>query len=309
MSVFEANVPECASPAGRIELVIRANPKDLGGFTVSRALPAPERMTVGPFIFFDEMGPAQFPPGEGINVRPHPHIGLATVTFMFAGTIMHRDSLGYALPIEPGAVNLMTAGRGIVHSERTPPELMESGQYMHGLQTWMALPMDEQEIEPEFVHYPADSLPIHEENGVRSTVIIGEAFGLESPVSVRAKTLYVEQRLPAGSTTTLPDTAEERGIYVVNGELSVSEQTLLPGHLAVVSAGNISGTATTDTHIVIIGGEAVGERHLLWNFVHSSAERMADAGRDWIDGKFPVIDGDPEFIPLPEDFFEKIKHG
>lgn len=306
MTVPEANAPQCSSSDGSVELVVRANTKDLGGFTVSRVLPAPERMTVGPFIFFDEMGPAQFPPGEGMNVRPHPHIGLATVTYLFAGTIMHRDSLAYSLPIEPGAINLMTAGHGIVHSERTPPDLMESGQFLHGIQTWMALPESEQDIEPAFEHYPADALPSHEADGVRTTVIIGEAYGMTSPVSVHAKTLYLEQQLAAGSQSMLPDTAEERGIYVVGGELTLDGHTLRQGELAVISRGESQFAAALDSHVMIIGGEPIGRRHLQWNFVHSSADRMRQAGRDWIDGKFPGISGDPEFIPLPEDFFDKV---
>ena len=303
MTRHEANAPNHTSPGSNVELVVRAKAKDLGGFTVRRVLPAPEHMTVGPFIFFDEMGPANFPAGEGMNVRPHPHIGLSTVTYLFAGTIMHRDSLGYSMPIEPGAINLMTAGRGIVHSERTPPELMRSGQFLHGIQTWMALPESQQEIDPAFEHVPADELPKHEAGGVRSTVIIGAAFGLTSPVSVHAKTLYVEQHLPAGSQSMLPDTAEERGIYVVSGRLLVDGQTIEPGELAVISPGPVQLAATEDSHAMIVGGEPIGQRSLKWNFVHASAERIQQAGQDWVDGNFAGIAGDPEFIPLPEDFF------
>jgi redox-sensitive bicupin YhaK (pirin superfamily) len=303
MSVSEANQPVFTTATESIELVVQANAKDLGGFTVSRVLPAPERMTVGPFIFFDEMGPAQFPPGEGMNVRPHPHIGLATVTYLFAGTIMHRDSLGYALAIEPGAINLMTAGRGIVHSERTPPELLAAGQFLHGIQTWMALPGDREEMDPGFVHYPAESLPVHQHQGVHTTVIIGEAYGKASPVSAEAQTLYLEQRLDAGSTTTAPQTAQERGVYVVGGELQIGDRHLTQGQLAILRPGDVHLRAATDCHLMIVGGEPIGERHLKWNFVHSSAERILQAGRDWVDGKYPGIDGDSEFIPLPEDFF------
>lgn len=292
--------------SSKVEVVIKANSKDLGGFSVRRALPAAEKMTVGPFIFLDEMGPAQFPPGEGINVRPHPHIGLATVTFLFAGEILHRDSLGFALSIEPGAVNLMTAGRGIVHSERTSADLMRTGQYMHGLQTWMALPEAEEDIDPAFKHYPADTLPTHEADGIRTTVIIGDAFGLHSPVTVRANTLYVEQHLNAGCRSRLPENAEERGVYVVAGQLDVAGQTIEVGELAVVSSGEVHIEAITASHVMIIGGEAMSERRLLWNFVHSSAARIRQAGNDWNDNKFPGIAGDAEFIPLPSDFFENV---
>jgi hypothetical protein len=304
MTVTADNGAPSAPAGGCVELVVRAIPKDLGGFTVSRVLPARERMTVGPFIFFDEMGPAQFPPGEGMNVRPHPHIGLATVTYLFAGTIVHRDSLGYVLPIEPGAVNLMTAGRGIVHSERTPPELLEAGQFLHGIQTWMALPETLQDIEPEFTHYPADDLPVHADDGVRTTVIIGEAYGLASPVSVYPRTVYLEQRFDAGCISVLPDIAEERGIYVVSGELRVDDRKLTAGELAIVRPGEASVEALAASHVMVIGGEPIGARHLKWNFVHSSASRIAQAGQDWIDGRFTGIAGDSEFIPLPEDFFQ-----
>jgi len=303
MSAFDANAPQCDDSSTSIELTVSAKAKDLGGFTVRRVLPSPQRMSVGPFIFFDEMGPAQFSPGQGMTVRPHPHIGLATVTFLFAGTIMHRDSLGFEQPIEPGAINLMTAGRGIVHSERTPPELLESGQFLHGIQTWMALPAELQEIDPAFVHYPADSLPVNESAGVRSTVIIGEAYGLRSPVGVHARTLYIEQQYAQGGEALVPETAEERGIYVVAGRLSVDGVELEPGTLAILRAGTVRVAAIERSHAMIVGGEPIGERHLRWNFVHTSKARIDAAGTDWLEGRFTSVRGDPEFIPLPEDFF------
>jgi hypothetical protein len=303
MSAFEASAPQCSEATGGVDLKVSANAKDLGGFTVRRVLPSPQRMSVGPFVFFDEMGPAQFPPGEGMTVRPHPHIGLATVTYLFAGTIMHRDSLGFAQPIEPGAINLMTAGRGIVHSERTPPELLESGQFLHGIQTWMALPADRQEIEPAFVHYPADDLPVYESSGVRSTLIIGEALGLRSPVSVAAQTLYMEQRYAPGSSAVLPEAAEERGVYVVGGRISIDGVVTEPGTLAVLRAGASRIEAIEQSHVMVIGGESIGERHLQWNFVHTSQERIDAAANDWLEGRFTSIAGDDEFIPLPKDFF------
>jgi len=303
MSAFDANAPRCEDASTSIELTVSAKAKDLGGFTVRRVLPSPQRMSVGPFIFFDEMGPAQFPPGQGMTVRPHPHIGLATVTFLFAGTIMHRDSLDFEQPIEPGAINLMTAGRGIVHSERTPPELLESGQFLHGIQTWMALPDGLQEIDPAFVHYPADTLPVNESAGVRSTVIIGEAYELRSPVSVHARTLYVEQQYAQDSEALVPETAEERGIYVVAGRLSVDGVELERGTLAILRPGVVRVTAIERSHAMIVGGEPIGERHLRWNFVHTSDARIDAAGTDWLEGRFTSVRGDPEFIPLPEDFF------
>lgn len=303
MTIFEANTPRCAVSGGSVELLVSAREKDLGGFAVRRVLPASEQTTVGPFIFFDEMGPARFPPGEGMNVRPHPHIGLATVTYLFAGTIMHRDSLAYAQPIEPGAVNLMTAGRGIVHSERTPAPLLESGQFLHGIQTWMVLPDEEQEIAPAFVHYPAGSLPRHEEDGVTSTLIIGRAFALHSPVKVLLSTLYVEQQYAPDSRCRLPETVEQRAVYVVSGSLQIDGTRITPGTLAVLGPGRAVARAQEPCHAMVIGGEPVSARHVKWNFVHSSRHRIEDAARDWVDGRFPRVPDDDEFIPLPEDFF------
>ncbi len=304
MSRLEATAPQCSASTGNVELVISGKAKDLGGFTVRRVLPSPQRMTVGPFIFFDEMGPAQFPPGEGMTVRPHPHIGLATVTYLFAGKIMHRDSLAYEQPIEPGAINLMTAGRGIVHSERTPPELLAAGQFLHGIQTWMALPEALQEIEPAFVHYAADSLPVHDSGGVRSTVIIGESFGRRSPVEVHAQTLYVEQRFTANSETILADDAAERGIYVVEGTLRIDDCMVDAGSLAVLRPGPVRLAADQPCHVMVVGGEPTSKRHVRWNFVHTSNERIDAAARHWREGGFERVPGDDEFIPLPEGFFD-----
>ena len=198
MSYFTATEPVCRERQGDVEVVIRPKEKDLGGFGVRRVLPSASRRAVGPFVFFDHMGPAVFPPGEGIQVRPHPHIGLATVTYLFEGEIMHRDSLGYAQPIRPGAVNLMTAGRGIVHSERAGEDLDRVSR-LNGIQTWMALPEDQQEVEPDFSHYPADTLPSLDVDGIRTTVIMGSAYGHTSPVRQHSPTLYLELRAPAGS--------------------------------------------------------------------------------------------------------------
>jgi redox-sensitive bicupin YhaK (pirin superfamily) len=235
-----------------------------------------------------------------MNVRPHPHIGIATVTFLFTGEIMHRDSLGYTQPITPGAVNLMTAGRGIVHSERTRPELVESGQQLHGIQSWMALPDAEQDRQADFAHYPADALPSISHAGVTATLIIGSAFGKHSPVTVAADTLYISQHYLAGAQSTLP-AAAERALYLISGNLSVGDREIVPGTLALLNSGEVVVKASEASHCMIIGGEAIGPRYLWWNLVHTDAERIEQAKRDWVEGRFEKIAGDDEFIPLPQD--------
>lgn len=301
MSRLEALEPRCSPCNDDVSLLIRPRSRDLGGFTVRRVLPASDCMAVGPFVFFDEMGPAEFAPGKGIHVRPHPHIGLATVTFLFHGEILHRDSLGFVQPIQPGAVNLMTAGRGIVHSERTDPEIERTGQLLHGIQTWMALPTDLQEIEPAFVHYPAHQLPRQTTAGVTTTVIIGEAAGLRSPVSVHAHTLYVEHRLEAGSRVSLPVDVEERAVYVVAGEVTIGSRVIANGTMALLFPRELELRAASPSHVIVIGGENLGERQLWWNFVHSSVARIEQAKREWSKGGFARVTGDDEFIPLPND--------
>ena len=301
MSRLEAEEPDCAPYSDIIEVVVKPCSKDLGGFSVRRVLPASMVRRIGPFVFFDEMGPATFPPGEGINVRPHPHIGLATVTFLFQGEILHRDSLGYVQPIQPGAVNLMTAGKGIVHSERTSDELLASGQLLHGVQVWMALPEDQQEIEPAFVHYPAADLPVVVDNGVTTTIVIGSYNGQTSPVVVLPDTLYLSQQLDQGCITTLPDNAEQRGIYVVSGKITIDDCELNSGSMAVIKSGaQVEMSADETSRLVTIGGEDVGERDLWWNFVHSVTERIDQAKAVWLHGEFEMVPGDDEFIPLPE---------
>jgi redox-sensitive bicupin YhaK (pirin superfamily) len=300
MSRLNAREPACTACEGAVELLIEGRSKDLGGFSVRRVLPSPMRRTVGPFIFFDEMGPADFPPGEGINVRPHPHIGLSTVTFLFDGSMLHRDSLGFVQEIQPGAVNLMTAGRGIVHSERTPEPLEREGQYLHGIQTWMALPEDRQEIDPAFVHYPKEVLPVVIGDGVVTTLIIGSALGECSPVFAHSDTLYLEQRLEPGATAALPEEAAERAIYAVDGEINVHDQVISAGTMAVLGPGAVILEARRPSRVMIVGGESVGRRHIWWNFVHSSRQRIERAKHDWADGAFDAIPGDDEFIPLPE---------
>jgi redox-sensitive bicupin YhaK (pirin superfamily) len=299
MSKFAAIEPTCTKPSEVIRVLVRGRSKDLGGFCVLRVLPAPLMRSVGPFVFFDEMGPADFSKGQGINVRPHPHIGLATVTFLFEGEILHRDSLGYTQPIQPGAVNLMTAGRGIVHSERTSQELLASGQRLHGLQVWMALPDDKQETEPSFTHYAKAMLPVIEHKGVLTTVIIGSHKGETSPVAVHAKTIYLSLSMEAGAVHELDLRHEELAVYVVSGQISVKGHPVVAGELAVLTTSAIAINATSASLIMVIGGEDLGPREMYWNFVHSSRERIEQAKQDWRDMKFPPVPGDDEFIPLP----------
>ena len=300
MSDQTANQPVCTGATGDIELVIESDQKDLGGFCVRRVLPSARRRLVGPFIFFDHMGPAEFPPGEGIAVRPHPHIGLSTVTYLFEGEIMHRDSLGFVQPIRPGAVNLMTAGRGIVHSERAGDDL-DTTSYLHGIQSWMALPLEDEERDPDFVHYPAETLPRLEVEGVSITVIIGEAYGKISPVTAYAPTLYLECRMPAGSRLTLPEQYDELGFYVVGGSVSAGEQPVEPGAMAVAGNGcGVTLDAAEDSHVMVVGGASLGKRHIWWNFVASSRERIERAKADWRQGNFEPVPGESEFIPLPD---------
>ena len=299
MSDQTANQPTCTRAEGSVELLIEPNAKDLGGFSVRRVLPSPERRMVGPFIFFDHVGPAEFPPGEGIQVRPHPHICLATVTYLFEGEIMHRDSLGCVQPIRAGAVNLMTAGRGIVHSERAGDDLNATSR-LHGIQTWMALPLDDEECEPDFTHYPADMLPEFERQGVSIRMIMGSVFGRESPVKQYAPTLYLECRMPAGSVLDLPADYDEMGAYLVSGELRIGDRNLGAGLMAVACSGaGLQLEAAQDSHVVIVGGARPGERHIWWNFVSSSKQRIERAKDDWREGRFDGVPGDDEFIPLP----------
>ena len=284
-----------------IELQIEPDTKDLGEFTVGRLLPDKRRQRVGPFIFFDHIGPAQFPPGKGVNVRSHPHIGLATITYLFAGTMLHRDSLGCVQEIRPGEVNWMTAGCGIVHSEKVTEEVLDSGQYLHGLQTWVALPQEHEETEPRFEHYSSDAIPSLQRDGASIRVVIGEAYGASSPVRTESETLYVEINLDAGSALELP-VAEELGIFVVDGDVSVGGHSLPPGGLTVLKRGAVATlSAESQTHVMVCGGAALeGERIVWWNFVSSSRDRIEQAKRDWREGRFPGVPGEEDFIPLPE---------
>lgn len=294
--------PVCSARSGAFELEIEARERDLGGFTVRRVLPAAVRRMVGPFIFFDEMGPAVFPPGQGIDVRPHPHIGLATITYLFEGEIVHRDSLGFERRIQPGAVNLMTAGRGIVHSERTGRD-REIEFRMHGIQSWMALPTASEEIEPAFAHYPADALPARSLGDVELRLIVGYAYGLSSPVAAYSPVFYVEALLPAHSELSLPDEYSERAAYIVSGAVACDDERVFsPGTLLVARPGEPARLrGLSSSRIMLIGGEPLGPRHIWWNFVSSSEERIEQAKSAWRSGGFDRIAGDDEFIPLPDD--------
>jgi len=301
MSRFETPEPVCNRRDGAVALVIRSKKHDLGGLTVRRVLPAPERRMVGPFIFVDEMGPMEYTTGSGITVRPHPHIGLSTVTYLFEGEILHRDSLGTERVIRPGAVNLMTAGRGIVHSEREAPAESAGLRRMHGLQIWMALPREHQETDPAFTHYPADQLPITSEAGCRTTTVIGRYRDAVSPVEVPVETLYLVQHLDDGATVKLPDTVVERAVYVVDGGIEVGGCLLRAGEMAVLHPGMVHVVSHAATRLVVLGGPVFSRRRIWWNFVHTDDERIEQAKADWRAGRFPSVPGDSdEFIPLPD---------
>lgn len=283
-----------------VELLIQPRDKDLGGFSVRRSLPTLQRKMVGPWIFFDHMGPASFPAGHGINVRPHPHVNLATVTYLFDGEILHRDSLGSVQAIRPGDLNLMVAGSGIVHSERERPHHTAQPHALHGLQLWLALPEADEEVAPAFHHYPAADMPQLSVDGVTLRVMIGSAYGVTSPVRQFASTLYVEAQLQPGQALTVP-AATERAVYMAEGGLRAGA-TVIPEHaMAVLRAGaDVVLTATAPSRIAIIGGDSVGPRFIDWNFVSSRKERIEQAKADWRERRFPTVPGDElEFIPLP----------
>jgi len=292
------------SDGGAIEQSIHGRTRDLGGFEVRRVLPAFPRQRVGPFIFFDHFGPVAFPPGQGMDVRPHPHIGLATVTYLFEGEILHRDSLGSRQPIQPGDVNWMVAGKGIVHSERTPADVRAQGGSMHGLQLWIALPTEAEEAEPRFEHHAMASLPVVRRPGATLRVIAGSAYGQTAPVGVLSPTLYVDVTLAPGASLAVDGEHEDRAVYVVDGTVVCAGQRLVPGALTVLRAGaDVSLSSEGGARAVLIGGAPLpGVRHIEWNFVSSSAERLQRAKDDWRAGRFPKVPGDDvEFIPLPPD--------
>jgi len=281
--------------------MIGSRERDLGGFVVRRVLPSEGRQMVGPFIFFDHLGPTQFAPGYGIDVRPHPHIALATVTYLFSGTLEHRDSLGSVREIHPGDVNWMSAGRGIAHSERTPRAARATGEYVHGIQSWVALPDGQEDGEPSFVHYPAAALPKRSGGGIELSIIAGEAFGLRSPVVTLWPTFYVHAQLTRGAELDVPPDHGERAVYVVQGELAVGEMSMTAGQLAILQPGAVPTLrALADTRAMLLGGEHFPTpRHIWWNFVASSPERIERAKERWEQGLFPSVPGETEFIPLP----------
>lgn len=304
MSWQDVQEAECAldTQCNPVDLVIKPKIRDLGGFKVKRVLPVRARQMVGPFIFFDQMGPSVLPPEAPVNVRPHPHIGLSTLTWMFDGVIMHRDSLGYAQEIKPGEINWMTAGSGIVHSERTPERLKGQTNTLFGLQIWMALPKTHEETDPSFQHYGKDEIPTFEKDGVTGRVIAGDMGGLKSPVAVYWETLYVDVNMSKGSKFLVPADHEERAVYPLDGRLKILGAEFAPQEMIVLKPGQeVELIAVEETHLVLIGGAPMdGPREMFWNFVSSDKARLDKAKSDWVEGRFAKVPGDEvEFIPLP----------
>lgn len=305
MSWLPDTEPACVEGVNElspVELIIEPKTRDIGDFDVRRVLPSGKRQMVGPFIFFDHMGPVTFSPGKGIDVRPHPHIGLATVTYLYEGSMMHRDSLGYEQLITPGAVNWMTAGSGIVHSERSSNEARAREERLEGLQIWVALPGEQEETAPTFVHHPADSLPRFETDGACVRVLAGSGFGVTSPVKPSSALFYFDIALQAGKKLALDAQYTERAIYIVKGQLTVGNETYAAGRMLVLTpAKEIILFAPEFVQLVVIGGEPPdGPRYAWWNFVSSRRERIEQAKADWHNGKFAQVPGETEFIPLPE---------
>lgn len=283
-----------------IEMILDGKEKALGGFSVRRVLPSVRRKLVGPWIFFDHMGPAEFLAGHGVDVRPHPHIGIATVTYLFEGEMLHRDSLGSEQRILPGDINLMVAGRGIVHSERQRPEVLAAPQRIHALQLWLVLPIGQEEVDPAFYHYPTGKIPSASVDGVQIRVMMGRAYGVTSPVKTFSETLYMEAQLECGQSLELPDVAE-RAIYVVAGALTIGGRRVPQHSMAILRPGLQHVVADEDCRIALIGGEPFEKRYVDWNFVSSRKGRVEQAREDWLNGRFPSVpNDDTEFIPLPE---------
>jgi redox-sensitive bicupin YhaK (pirin superfamily) len=305
MNTEYTNKSRALSPS--IEALIVPRTADLGdGFLVRRALPSAQRRMVGPFVFFDEMGPAVFEKGKGLDVRPHPHIGLATVTYLFQGEIMHRDSLGTIQPIRPGELNLMTAGRGIVHSERTPQELRQDSSSLSGLQCWVALPEHYEETQPDFVHFDQNELPVTEGEGIWARVILGNSFGLQSPAQTHSDMICAEIVLKSGASIIISADYEERAFYIVEGQIDLARDgSFGPNQLVVLKPGaevTVSAGAASSARLMLVGGETMDKpRHLWWNFVSSSKDRIEQAKADWLAGKFSPVPGETEFIPLPAE--------
>lgn len=293
-----------AASVDAVETLIVPRAVDLGDMEVRRALPSAKRQMVGPFIFFDQMGPAEFLTNQGIDVRPHPHVNLATLTYLFEGEIRHRDSLGTDLAIHPGAVNWMKAGRGIVHSERTSEERKRTGQRLFGIQTWMALPEADEESNPAFMHHGAGDLPVVADGGIEARLIAGRAFGIASPLRAASETVYADVQLAAGATVPIDAEYEERAIYTIAGEIEVAGRRFAPGQLLVLRPGDaITVHAREASRFMLFGGAPMeGPRYIWWNFVSSRAERIEQAKEEWRKGRFETVPGDEaEFIPLPTD--------
>jgi redox-sensitive bicupin YhaK (pirin superfamily) len=290
------------APCPLIETVVIPRTADIGGFEVRRAVPSMQKRSVGPFVFVDEFGPTLFGAGDGIDVPPHPHIGLATVTYLFAGEQTHRDSLGTRQLIRPGDVNWMTAGRGIAHSERTPPALRATGSTLFGVQTWVALPAAHEEVAPSFAHHGIDDLPVIEDAGTSVRLIVGSAYGARSPVATFSETLYLDAALQAGAVLPLPAEHEERAVYVVSGRVRIGGDDFPPQRLLVLRPGDtITVEALEETRLLVFGGEPLdGPRKLWWNFVARSRERIEQAKDDWREGRFGTIPDESERLPLPE---------
>ncbi len=288
--------------ARSLETVVVPRTRDLGGFEVRRVLPSIERRMVGPFVFFDEMGPPLLKPGTGIDVRPHPHIGLATVTYLFDGEILHRDNLGSVQPIRPGEINWMTAGRGIAHSERTASPMRAAGGRLAGIQSWVALPNKDEETAPAFVHHGSDTLPTVSGEGKTVRVLVGALYGAKSPVQSFSETVYADIALDADAKLPIPAEHEERAVYLVDGTIEIAGETYAPGRLLVLRpAIPITVTSRTTARLMLLGGAPMdGPRHIWWNFVSSSPDRIEQAKADWKAGRFLPVVGDTEFIPLPE---------
>ncbi|MEQ8603009.1 MAG: pirin family protein [Marivibrio sp.] len=304
MSWSAATDPICTEPGAcdPVDLVISPIEHDIGGLSVRRVLPTKEAPAVGPFVFFDQMGPATLAADSPLSVRPHPHIGLSTLTWMIEGSIMHRDSLGYAQEIVPGAVNWMTAGSGVVHSERTPERLRGRETRLYGLQVWMALPTAYEESAPSFQHYPANQIPIVEGEGWRASIVAGRAWEKTSPVTVFSPTLYADVEASAGATLTIDAEHQQRAVYVLEGSVEVGGKTFDAGRMLVLRpALSVSVRTPAGARLILIGGEPLdGPRHKFWNFVSSRRARIDAAKRDWREGRFPKVPGDEDdFIPLP----------
>ena len=304
MSELPDHEPLCTQvEAPAIALAIEGRARDLGGFTVRRVLPSMQQRLVGPFIFFDHMGPVDFAPGKGISVRPHPHIGLATVTYLFDGEILHRDTLGSEQPIRPGDVNWMVAGRGIAHSERMSEAVLARGSRLHGIQSWIALPKEHEEVEPKFDHHPAREMPLVQRPGVELHVIAGTAYGERAPTRVLSPTLYVHAKFDAGAELVIDEEHEQRAIYAAEGSFECNGHPLETGTMFVLKPhAHVTVRTAAPGHLMIVGGAPLdGSRHVWWNFVSSSKERIEQAKADWREKRFPLVPGDEqEFIPLPD---------